>query len=396
MLEVESVIDKRLTGIVGLKDKMLARRKREVGLVSNESDRGQIIQIVKADGIEVAESRKLDYHIDKYLEARERDCALKKIAPGRLKKIGCALDSYKNWSPIISGGVDRIGTKEHIESYHSFLAKRVLAIEIKPKYANDLFGEFKTLINWLVKEEVLKEFPRCLQLKGNGYRFVVKRQKPITVPLEWVHRILDAASPRLRLCIMLTLNCGFGASEIGKLEKDEYDPATGRITHKRYKTEKSDSTPTVCYKLWQETKELLDQEIENRKKYPKLSGSAKYLLVNTNGKPLWNESVDTGKSDNISSAFKRLIVKLRKTDSEMPPVAYYQFRKTSATLIFNQPEFTRLDWLWLGHAPNTMAGQSYSAAENEILDRCIAWLHDRIFDTESSSEGREDVNIGNV
>jgi integrase len=328
----------------------------------------------------------LESHIEKYLEARKQDCKLGKIAPGRLKKINRTLDIYKGWSPIVSSVVDRIGTKEHIEAYHSFLAKRVLAGEIKPKYANDLFGEFKTLINWLVKEEVLKEFPRCLQLKGNGYQFSVVRQKPKVVPLEIVHRILNAANPRLKLFVLLTLNCGFGASEIGKLEKDEYDSATGRITHRRCKTEKSDSTPTVCYKFWDITKELLNQEIENRKSYPKHSESKKYLLVNTNGKPLWSESVDTGKSDNISSAFKRLIVKLRKADSAMPQVAYYQFRKTSATLIFNKSEFTRLDWLWLGHAPNTMAGQSYSAAENEILDRCIDWLHDRIFDAESPSE----------
>ena len=382
MHAVEDVIDKRLNGIVGLKDKMRAARKRELGLVSNESDRGQMIQILKEAGIDVAESRKLDYHIGRFLEAQKQECVRGNIKPGRLRKIVSAIGTYTEWSPIINGSVARIGTKEHIEAYHSFLAKRISDGAIKKRYANDLFGEFKALINWLVTEEILKDYPRCLQLKSTRYRFAVVRQTPKVIPLPVVRKILEAATdnPRLKLFVLLTLNCGFGASEIGQLQKDEYDSATGRITHRRYKTEKSDTVPTVVYKLWAETKELLDMEIANRKNYPARPHSAKLLLANENGMPLWSESIDKGKSDNITSSFKRLIEKLRKIDSDFPPISYYRFRKTVSTLIFNSEDFTGLEWLWLGHAPSTMAGQSYNAAANTRLDRCIEWLHGEIFD----------------
>jgi integrase len=319
--------------VVGLKDELLAHRKRELGLVSSESDRGQMIQILKDDGIEVAESRKLEYHIEKFFDAKKQECQLGGISPGRLKKIGCTIDSYKKWSPIINGNVDRIGTKEHIEAYYSHLVQRVLAGEIKPKYAHNLFGDFKMLVFWLVNEEILKDNPRCLQLKSNKYTFPAVRQKPKTATLETVHKILNAANSRLKLCILLTLNCGFGGAEIGRLTKDEYDPKKGRIRHKRRKTEKSDKAPTVCYKLWNETRELLDQEIANRKNYPQRSEAVDYLLVNSNGMPLWNESINTGKNDNINSAFKRLVAKLRKDDPDFPPITYYEFRRTSSTLI---------------------------------------------------------------
>ena len=187
---------------------------------------------------------------------------------------------------------------------------------------------------------------------SKDYTFPVERQKPITVPLEWVHKILGAASSRLRLCVLLTLNAGFGASEIGQLEKDEYNQQEGRIRHKRCKTKDSPNAPTVCYKLWNITKELLDQEIA------KCPASAKHLLVNRSGKPLWYEYVADGKScksNNISTDFKRLVAKLRKADPSVPAISYYQFRKTSASLIKNEPRYRMLNELWLAHSPRSVA-----------------------------------------
>jgi integrase len=249
------------------------------------------------------------------------------------------------------------------------------------------------LVFWLVNEEVLKDTPRCLQLKGTKYTFPVVRQKPKTVALDAVHKILNAASPRLKLCILLTLNCGFGASEIGKLRKDEYDSVSGRIHHKRCKTEKSDRVPTVCYKLWDETKELLDQAIADMAKYPKHSGTADYLLVNSNGMPLWSESIDKGKSDNITSAFKRLIIKLRKNDPDFPHITYYEFRRTSSTLVYNEPKYRIYNGLWLGHAPQTVAEQHYSVAAGTRLDACIDWLRSRFFCTVPALDVLDDVNM---
>jgi len=137
----------------------------------------------------------------------------------------------------------------------------------------------------------------------------------------------------------------------------------------------------VVYKLWDITKELLDQEIANRKNYPKHSSSAKYLLVNINGMPLLSDSVDKARSDNITCSFKRLIAKLRKSDPDFPSVTYYSFRRTVSTLIFNEPEYMGLAWLWLGHAPNTTAQEHYIAPSETVLDQCIEWLHGEIFGT---------------
>ena len=75
MIDVEEIIDERLTRMLGLQNRMIASRKRKLGLVANEFDRGQMVQMLKDDGIELAESRKLEHHIDKFLEYQQRRIA---------------------------------------------------------------------------------------------------------------------------------------------------------------------------------------------------------------------------------------------------------------------------------------------------------------------------------
>lgn len=380
---IENLIQKEAESLVGLKDELYDRKKKELGLIDSEYDRGITNQLLEEHGATVTVSRQLDYHIDKFIEYQKRRHAIGDISAGRLGKILNTIESYKKWKSIAK--VDKIGTKDHIDAYFISLGDRVIAGEIKPEYANNLFGTFKMLIDWLVDEEVLRVYPVCLQRKRTKYTFPVSRQKPKTIALEYVSKILDAANPRLKLCILLTLNCGFGASEIGQLSKDEYDPTTGRITHKRCKTKKYANAPTVCYKLWNETKELLDKAIAERINYPQHSESMNYLLVNGNGKPLWSERVEDGKSkknDNITCDFKRLIIQLQKADLDFPAITYYQFRKTSASLIFNEPRFKMYNELWLAHAPRSVADRHYNSTDDTILDECIDWLHNRFFDTE--------------
>jgi len=370
----------------GLQDGLVTRKREASGAI-DEYERGMITQLLNEHGANVPESKRLEYHIAKFLEYQQRRYATKKITAGRLGKIGNTLKRYREWTRIAK--VETISTREHIAAYHRYLEDLVINKELKPEYANNLFGTFRMLVLWLAKSGgVFKEYPHWLLDNSKDYAFPVERQKPITVPLEWIPQILDNASPRLRLCVLLTLNAGLGASEIGQLAKDEYDPKEGRITHKRCKTQKSDSVPTVCYKLWDKTRELLDRTIGESKKYPKRSESANCLLVNRNGYPLWYEYVANGKSsksDNITTDFRRLITKLRTADPNVPAITYYQFRRTSASLIFNEPKYRMYNGLWLAHSPRSVADRHYNDPDSTILDGCIAWLHDRIFGFEVAS-----------
>jgi integrase len=379
--------------VAGLKDELLAGKKQELGLIESEFERGIMTQLVKEHGVTVVENLTLNYHIDKFLEYYQRRYAEKKIGAGSLEKIIGTIKPYREWSPIINGRVDRIAAKEHIDAYYKHVSDRKIAGEIGAEYGNQLLWTLKTLIGWLVDEEILQVYPACLQRKGR-YMFRVERQKPEVIPLPLVHRILDVATanPRLKLCILLTLNCGFGAAEIGQIRKDEYNPKTGRITRRRSKTRRSANAPTVCYKLWDITKGLLDQEIAKCKERQDYK-STDCLLVNSRGKPLWYEYVANGKpskNNTIASNYQRFLSELRANNPDIPAIKYYQFRKTSASLIKNEPRYRMLNELWLAHAPRSMADKHYNADDDTILDECIAWLHDKIFGGQASlAEGEK-------
>ena len=382
-LDEEQVNDPATT-IAVLKEGVVAHIKRGQGFIESEYDRGRITQMLEDANVAVPANLKLEDHINSFLEYQQRRCATNKIGAGRLGKIANTLSRYQQWVVGVTN-VEKVGTREHIASYHQSLEDLVIAGTIKPGYANDVFCTFRMFVLWLAKQGTFKEYPHWLLGKGNSkdYNFPVDRQKPMTVPLPLVHQILSAASERLKLCILLTLNCGFGASEIGQLQKEEYDPVEGKITHKRCKTKNSPNVPEVCFLLWDNTKELLDRAIaqcEDGQKCP-------YLLVNRNGKPLWYEYVADGKSkkyDNISTDFKRLMTKLRKDDPAVPAISYYQFRKTSATLIYNEPQYRIYNELWLAHSPKSVADRHYNNPDRTILDETILWLRGKIFGIEGA------------
>jgi hypothetical protein len=134
MIDVEKLIDRRLTNVITKKDKILAGRKQELGLIKSEFERGKISQILKEAGDTIPENQHLSYHIDRFIEAQQRRCAEGQIKVGRLEKIKNTIKTYREWSPIVR--VAAIGTKEHIDAYRTFLSDKVIAGVWKPKYAN--------------------------------------------------------------------------------------------------------------------------------------------------------------------------------------------------------------------------------------------------------------------
>lgn len=199
MLDLEEVIDTKLKQAIQSKDRMLDWKKREAGVVISDREQGKLDQLLEEQGVQVPESRLLDYHIAKFIAYQQRRHKEGKISAGRLGKITNTIGTYQKWSSLVS--VTKVGTKEHIDAYYASLSDKVIAGEIKPGYANDIFGTFKMLVDWLVDEGALSACPPCLQRKSDKYTFPVERQKPKTVALDMVKKILDAAGSRLKLCM---------------------------------------------------------------------------------------------------------------------------------------------------------------------------------------------------
>jgi integrase len=177
---------------------------------------------------------------------------------------------------------------------------------------------------------------------------------------------LGTASDRTKLYILLTLNTAMTQKDIADLTFDEIDWERGRIIRKRSKTRNSESVPTVSYRLWPETKDLL---LKQRSK--KSNGR---VLLHARGEPLWQEQLTAKgryrKMDNLRNAFDRL---RRKTHIDKP---FKCLKKTSASLLRESQQFNSVVGLFLGHAPRDVSQRYYAADPQELLNSAIGWLRD--------------------
>jgi Phage integrase family. len=229
---------------------------------------------------------------------------------------------------------------------------------------------------------ILTAIPSWMNRKDNRYKISELPGSPKLIPLDDVRSLYQDASPLMKLFILLALNCGCGQGEIGKIEKGEYDPAQGRITRRRSKTERHKNAPVVSYRLWNRTQKLLEEQLEIQKTVTPQKGYENYLLWNDKGVPFWYESNKGGKynkNDYITTMFQKLLIDMREEDKNFPTYTFYQFRKTGASVIYNNKEFHFLSSLWLGHSPKTTAERHYQRPDVDILDECLIWMEQHLF-----------------
>lgn len=365
----------------------VARKKKEIGAIDDYS-RGIIDQSLNVGNLYVPDTKLLVDHIKKFADFQEDRYKSRKIRAGQLGQITGHLKYYRSWTESIGAkNVDIVGTKEHTDAYFAFVLNDTRQKGFSQTYANKIFAVFKRFVWFLIDEKTLPSFvPPWEGRRDDKYTFKIKKKGPEILSLDSIRTVYAVAPPRVRLFLLLVMNCGFGQAEIGGLEKCEYDPDKGIIKHKRIKTEEHKNVPTVTYQLWGRTKEMLDHQIDVQKKYPQHVEHRHLLLLNEDGKPLWTERFENGKhlkSDNITCQFKRFVGDRRKMDSDFPKCAFYMFRRTASTLIYNSEDFSNLDWLFLGHAPKTTAGQHYSVALDDKLNSCLKWLEGAFFGEEN-------------
>ncbi len=249
-----------------------------------------------------------------------------------------------------------------LEDYHSYLCREIDGGRIAPVYAKACFNTLKQFIKWAWSLE-LCDLPRNMNQEALGF----DTPKPVITPFTskelkaiWTH-----ASERMKLYILLGLNCGFTQVDISLLSPQQVNWEEGTITRKRVKTEKYESVPTVRYQLWKEAFELL-------KKYR--SSHAQYVLLNQHGKPLLTKSTNkagtrTKKKDNIAKAFDKLRTKAGTTKS------FKSFRKTGPSKLKENPRYiVGVPTMFLGQAPVSMVDKHYGLDSQALLDEAVDWL----------------------
>ena len=177
---------------------------------------------------------------------------------------------------------------------------------------------------------------KLIPLPGNidSRRFRFNHSAPARIEVftvEEVRDLLGKAPERMRLYLLLMVQCGCYQNDIAELRQDEVDWKAGTIKRARSKTRERNG-PVVTYKLWPETFELL-------RKY---RSDGELVLTTEKGNPLVSYKLVDGKLkryDAIQSAWTRMgkgrlgMKHLRKT----APRCWASTRTTSSSRTTSWP-----------------------------------------------------------
>ena len=316
------------------------------------SDRLNVLQ--RADQPHEAD---LKSHIDHFLVAKRAT-----VSAGRADMLRLHLNRFSQWCGSGTDVTELAG--KTLAEYHQDLIEQARAKSLASATAKECLSSVKTFIRWLWQRDVIPSLPRIMDGRTQQLKIPVDNNEIVVFTVAEIKSLLSKASRRTKLYILLMLNCGMTQKDIADLLHSEVDWKAKRIVRRRSKTKSHASVPIVRYRLWDETFKLLLAE--------RSTGKDERVLLNTNGKPLWQENVDESgkyaKIDNIRTAYRRLC----KQVSVSKPLK--SLKKTSASLIRGNAKYTSLESLFLGHAPQSMSDRHYAIAPQALLDEAIVWL----------------------
>jgi integrase len=241
-------------------------------------------------------------------------------------------------------------------------------------YRKEVFAVVRFFIQWCWEQGAV-ELPRNINNKSSfgSTAPVVK-----TWTREDFRAAVDLAPNKLKLALLLMANCGMTQQDVSDLRKDEVNLVEGRITRKRSKTKGHGNVPTVDYKLWPVTFELLRKHVDQ--------GGSELVLLTESGKPyIRRKLLEDGrlsKTDGFASNFDYLRERLQKKGIRLGPMK--ELRKLGATLLAGHKDFTGFRHYFLGHSPRTMADRHYVVPSRERFDEAVLWLGKELGQVETS------------
>ncbi len=297
--------------------------------------------------------------ISRLLEQKLAQVEAKKLSAARYTALSLHLDAFQNFA----GGSTLVSSLQGgtLTGFMSDLLSQVSCNKISHNYAKDRLDAAKLFVRWCWRTGAIESVPRDLDSQELRIGREAGEIRPYSAAE--VKKLLDNASARTKLYILLALNTGATQVDIADLKRAEVDWSAGLITRKRSKTEKHKNVPKVTWMLWPETLRLLKAE---------RSSNGELVLLNEGGSPLRTEELKDGqikKNDNIRSAFARLCRKLKIADGE-----FKRFRKTSASMLRENKDHSHIVDLFLGHAPQSVAHRFYAKAPQQQLNEAIDWL----------------------
>jgi len=297
-------------------------------------------------------------YIDQFLAEKKRLAKTGQITAGWYEQLDYRLRYLRRYA----GGTQADNFSGPIlASYHGHLLDKIDTGEITPSYGKGILTTCKQFVLWMFENEHLETLPRNLRRLS----IADDLGEIETFEISEIQTLLAEGNERMRLYVLLMLNCGMCQGDLSALGQTEVDWQEERIKRKRTKTKREKQVPIVDYKLWPETFELLRKHRSDDKDR---------VLLTENGTPLVVRELlpsgKVGKNDNVRKAYERLCRNL----GIAKPKPLKLLRKTSATLLETHEQYGRYSQYFLGHAPSTVAEKRYAKPSGEVFDLAVEWL----------------------
>ena len=314
-----------------------------------------------------------------WLEYRRLD-----VAAGQLSNSSYASDKYrlaafqKYCGKKKATGLPVAIEADNLNAYRTYVVGQLAKQKMAAVSAKHALRTVKALLLWAYDTEKLDILPRML----NKYAEIAL---PSPVPQFFssgeIKRLYDAANDRMKLLILLALNCGYTQADIATLEHSHIDWPQGTIVRARNKTGQPQE-----HKLWHRTLRLLREQATD----PKTSA---LVLLAERGEPLVRTAIredgTPSRTDSIGHSFASLKSSLnhsRKEDELEIKLPFKCFRKTGADQIAKQYQQNPfLVDLYLAHTQTGMK-KHYARQHYEELQKATDWLATVYqFDSEDNS-----------
>lgn len=333
----------------------------------------------------VESSRQIGPQVDSWLRVLRSKVAAGGIDVGRYDAYRANLNLFRNWADAHDAqtGLPNCPSLDAIsavvlEQYHSHLLERVGERKRDGK-PHGMSADYAKSVWATVKMFVERLTDHGLIVRPGNLRKLRITAPPKAVPTFATAEVrtlvggCDGFSERTKLYLLLMVNCGLYQSDISDLTDDEVDWTKGTITRRRSKTRRNDPNgPTVTWKLWPETFELLTKNRNTDDGIQDEYGRVRVLVTAAGGPLVPTGLKDNGnatRTDNVKSAYRRLCDRL---GVPVKPLKY--LRKTSATLLQGHKEYKFYAQFFLGHSPRTVADKHYVVPSQTEFDAAVDWL----------------------
>lgn len=260
-------------------------------------------------------------------------------------------------------------TEATVSGYYQFQLSRITEGANRNSCSKHM-AIFNLFVDFCAQE--VAAFKKPNNLRSRQYRLSQAGSDVAVFTNHEVSLLLRSCNSRMKLYMLLMLNCAMYQGDVASITVDDVDWENGRIIVARSKKEKLSDGPTVkCnWILWDETWKLL-QDLGNRDGL---------VLTNVNGKPLLVNGIDKNgkptKTDNIRTIFARLVTKL-KNQGALPErwhKSLKHWRKTGCNIIEKSIDHAEFYALYLNHG--TVAKRHYLVSGQPVprFDAAVKWL----------------------